>query len=67
MSDGDLLRHATRLAKLFVDFFMHNKYGDTLWRRHYECMQNFISSRASLSGGVKSIPSKAIAHTFAMG
>ena len=29
MSDGDLMRHVTQLAKLFVDFFMHNKYGDT--------------------------------------
>ena len=29
MSDGDLLRHVTWRAKLFMDFFMHNKYGDT--------------------------------------
>ena len=29
MSNGDLLRHATWRAKLFVDFFMQNKYGDT--------------------------------------
>ena len=29
MSNGDLLRHNTLLAKLFVDFFLHNKYGDT--------------------------------------
>ena len=29
MSDSDLLRHVTQLAKLFLDFFMHNKYGDT--------------------------------------
>ena len=25
MSYGDLLRHVTQWAKLFVDFFMHNK------------------------------------------
>ena len=74
MSDGVLLRHVTWRAKLFVDFFMHNKYGDTplevgipLLRRHYKCMQNFISSRASQSSGVTSIPSNAIAHTFASG
>ena len=29
MSNGDLMRHVTQLAKLFVDFFMHKKYGDT--------------------------------------
>ena len=29
MSNGDLLRYVTLWAKLFVDVFMHNKYGDT--------------------------------------
>ena len=29
MSKGDLMRHVTQQAKLFVDFFMHNRYGDT--------------------------------------
>ena len=29
ISYGDLLRHVTKRAKLFVDFFMHNRYGDT--------------------------------------
>ena len=29
MSNGDLMRDVTQRAKLFVDFFMHNKYGDT--------------------------------------
>ena len=29
MSNGDFMRHLTQLAKLFVDFLMHNKYGDT--------------------------------------
>ena len=29
MPDGDLLRHVTRQAKLFVDFFLNDKYGDT--------------------------------------
>ena len=29
MTNGDLLRHVTQRAKLFVDFFLNNKYGDT--------------------------------------
>ena len=29
MSNGDLLRHVTGQAKLLVDFFLNNKYGDT--------------------------------------
>ena len=29
MSNGDLLRHVTQRSKLYMDFFMHNRYGDT--------------------------------------
>ena len=29
MSNRDFLRHVTQRAKLFVDFFKHNKYGGT--------------------------------------
>ena len=67
MTCGDLMRHVTQLAKLFVYFFLNKKYGIPLLRRHYKCKQNFISSRASQSSRVTSIPSNAIAHTFASG
>ena len=67
MSNGDLLRHITLQAKLFFNFFMHNRYGDTLLRRHCVFMMNSISSRVSQSSGVRSIPSNAIAHTFVSG
>ena len=58
----------TQRAKLFVDFFMHNKYGDTPLEEALRiCAEFFISLRASQSSGVTCIPSNAIAHTFVSG
>ena len=59
MTDGDFLRHVTQLAKLFVDFFLNNKYGDTplddalLVYAEFHILEPW---RASQSSGVTIIP-----------
>ena len=49
MSYGDLIRHVTQRAKLFVDFLCTVNMGVPFLRRHCVFMQNSISFRASQS------------------
>ena len=70
MSDGDLMRHVTQRAKLFVDFFMHNKYGDTPLEEALRINAEFHilkGQSVEWSKELRSIPSNANAHTFVSG